>query len=230
MPWKRAAESGKSAGGGPASQPLVIRGSARKRLRAQETKPRLCGQVLRHPKLTIGQRHLLRAALLKRDGRCCALCARRMSKASMTIDHIIARRAGGANVLPNLRLCCKACNVGRHDDPRGDHFTEFSLDSPVPVLEIVENSARTTKTNSLGHSSAASGTAVAASGDVDMPCEDGDPVIVCDEEDRDVIEGDLISCGDDSAGLYFGARSDSRKVANVVLVESSDDEAVCLSE
>lgn len=115
-------------------------GPSRKHLmRLQHKLPRLRGQVMLHPRLTSTQRKGLRDALMKRDGRCCALCACKLSTATMTIDHIIARRAGGANVLSNLRLCCAPCNVSRHDDPRGDHFVEFALDKSPPCVVVLDD-------------------------------------------------------------------------------------------
>lgn len=54
---------------------------------------------------------LTRRALLARDGHRCAYCA---GKAD-TIDHVIPRARGGANVWENVVAACKPCN-NRKDD------------------------------------------------------------------------------------------------------------------
>lgn len=50
------------------------------------------------------------AALVARDGRCCAYCKR---TGALTIDHVIPRSQGGTNDISNLVLACADCNSSK---------------------------------------------------------------------------------------------------------------------
>ncbi len=70
--------------------------------------------------MTSTQRAAAIAALFKRDGLDCWLCRREINpalqypdKLSMTIDHVIEQRNGGADDLENLRLAHNICNSTR---------------------------------------------------------------------------------------------------------------------
>ena len=55
--------------------------------------------------------------LLERDGRLCWLCDRPMIAGKETIEHLLARAAGGTNDLANLVLCHRGCNAHLKDRP-----------------------------------------------------------------------------------------------------------------
>jgi 5-methylcytosine-specific restriction endonuclease McrA len=93
--------------------------------------------VVIHPRLGWRRRVRMREQLVAAHGRCCAICGRVLAAGERTLDHVIPRKGGGANVLSNLRITCERCNVGRRNDPRGDHFALFELDSsPIKLVDL----------------------------------------------------------------------------------------------
>lgn len=52
-----------------------------------------------------------RLAVLERDGHICAYCQQEAD----TVDHVIAKNAGGLDVMANLVAACRTCN-GRKQD------------------------------------------------------------------------------------------------------------------
>lgn len=48
--------------------------------------------------------------LLEEAGRCCIYCGVPLSLRSMTVDHIIPRAKGGANMYSNKACSCQRCN------------------------------------------------------------------------------------------------------------------------
>lgn len=106
--------------------------------------PTFHGRILVHPGLNWSQRQNLRLFLLHRDGRCCAICSRVLTETrglqnSITIDHIVPRKAGGSNDALNLQLACKKCNLGRHFDPRGDHFVCIDLTKSATSVVVISD-------------------------------------------------------------------------------------------
>lgn len=66
-----------------------------------------------------------RRALIKRDGPQCFWCAVPFSSRVLaTLDHIIPRRKGGTDSLPNLVLACTPCNEYRSNPPLGRRRTK----------------------------------------------------------------------------------------------------------
>ena len=57
----------------------------------------------------------LRLEALKRDHFRCVACGDR----ARTVDHIVRRRDGGADALPNLRSLCITCDNRVKEDARG---------------------------------------------------------------------------------------------------------------
>ncbi len=51
--------------------------------------------------------------LLDRFGSVCFWCEKPLSKAELTVDHLIPLSQGGSNNLENLRLACLCCNKKR---------------------------------------------------------------------------------------------------------------------
>lgn len=67
-----------------------------------------------------------RLAIYIRDGFACAYCGRLLkgaAPADITLDHLLARSAGGSNEAVNLVTACRACNCGRQDRPWVDFAT-----------------------------------------------------------------------------------------------------------
>lgn len=52
-----------------------------------------------------------RRNIFERDKNTCQYCGRRISKAELTIDHVVPRSRGGYDCWENLVLACVACNV-----------------------------------------------------------------------------------------------------------------------
>jgi HNH endonuclease len=105
-----------------------VQKNTRRRLAARNS--HLGEEVLRppmHERLVSRERRKMVATLLARDGRCCGICNKVLSRADITLDHIIPRSRGGSNASDNLRILCESCNNGRHDD---NHFTSFDLTVP----------------------------------------------------------------------------------------------------
>lgn len=58
----------------------------------------------------------LRAMVLMRDGARCQLCgAEARDGAKLHVDHVIPWSKGGTTALPNLRVLCNVCNIGKSD-------------------------------------------------------------------------------------------------------------------
>lgn len=47
-------------------------------------------------------------ALIRRDGNQCSICG---ETADLHVDHIVPRMMGGSDLLDNLQLLCKRCNL-----------------------------------------------------------------------------------------------------------------------
>jgi 5-methylcytosine-specific restriction endonuclease McrA len=107
---------------GPVQKYMQRRRAARSNHLGEEVlRPRI------HARLVSKERRKMVANLLARDGRCCGICNKVLSRADFTLDHIIPRSRGGSNASDNLRILCESCNNGRHDD---NHFTSFDLTQP----------------------------------------------------------------------------------------------------
>jgi len=64
-----------------------------------------------------------RLAIYIRDGFGCVYCGRSLRDATpsdVTLDHLLARSAGGDNDARNLVTACKSCNSSRQDRPWAD--------------------------------------------------------------------------------------------------------------
>lgn len=64
-----------------------------------------------------------RLAIYLRDDVACVYCGRSLRDASpsdVTLDHLLARSAGGDNDARNLVTACKSCNSSRQDKPWAD--------------------------------------------------------------------------------------------------------------
>ncbi|MDO9712443.1 HNH endonuclease [Paracraurococcus lichenis] len=61
----------------------------------------------------------LRRAALKRDGHRCTTPGCTSTK-RLTVDHIVSRRAGGANALPNLMTRCIDCDNQVKESANGE--------------------------------------------------------------------------------------------------------------
>lgn len=62
-------------------------------------------------------------AVYLRDGLACAYCGQSVEDGvSLTLDHLVARSAGGAHRVDNLVTACRRCNSVRKDRP----VTEFA--------------------------------------------------------------------------------------------------------
>lgn len=49
--------------------------------------------------------------LFNRDNGMCQYCAKKLSKATLTIDHVLPKSRGGKNTWENMVSCCRSCNV-----------------------------------------------------------------------------------------------------------------------
>ena len=52
-----------------------------------------------------------KAAIVQRDGRACFYCARELSDAEITIEHLVSRQKGGPDHQDNLAIACHPCNL-----------------------------------------------------------------------------------------------------------------------
>jgi 5-methylcytosine-specific restriction endonuclease McrA len=50
----------------------------------------------------------------------CAYCGNRFPLHWLTVDHVLRKKDGGTNVLENLVLACRPCNVYRESQPGSD--------------------------------------------------------------------------------------------------------------
>ena len=49
--------------------------------------------------------------LFNRDNGMCQYCAKKLSKSTLTIDHVLPKSRGGKNTWENMVSCCRSCNV-----------------------------------------------------------------------------------------------------------------------
>lgn len=56
-----------------------------------------------------------RRALVKRDRSMCQYCAKSLSAAQITIDHVVPRSLGGTTSFTNCVVCCFSCNNKKAD-------------------------------------------------------------------------------------------------------------------
>lgn len=76
--------------------------------------------------------------LLARHGPVCAYCERRVTDATITLDHVTPRRGQSAyDRRDNLVLCCKACNGLKKDLS----FLAFLLQRPTRAASLLEYGA-----------------------------------------------------------------------------------------
>jgi len=68
----------------------------------------------------LGNKVSLRDAIIKKRGRCCELCCKRLRYSEMTLDHIVPVSRGGTNKVKNLRILCEPCHVMKTKIDRGD--------------------------------------------------------------------------------------------------------------
>lgn len=59
--------------------------------------------------LTLPQRQ----RIIARDGYRCRYCAKKLTRATLQIDHVQPRRLGGLNTDDNLVSCCRGCNYAK---------------------------------------------------------------------------------------------------------------------
>ena len=52
-----------------------------------------------------------RSSIFKRDGYMCLYCGKILSRAELTLDHILPKSKGGVSSWLNLVSCCKTCNT-----------------------------------------------------------------------------------------------------------------------
>lgn len=57
----------------------------------------------------------LRARIFARDGSRCRYCAKDLTIAQITFDHVVPEAKGGKETFDNLVICCNACNVSKKD-------------------------------------------------------------------------------------------------------------------
>lgn len=72
-----------------------------------------------------------RLAIYMRDGFKCAYCGadlKHAAAASVTLDHLVPRVAGGNNEATNLITACRACNSSRQDTPWMDYATGGAIE------------------------------------------------------------------------------------------------------
>jgi len=61
----------------------------------------------------------LRKACLERAGYRCEVMGPKCQGRAVTADHILSRKAGGQDALPNLRAACRACDNRFREGPTG---------------------------------------------------------------------------------------------------------------
>lgn len=71
----------------------------------------------------------VRFEAFKRDRFTCQYCGKRPPDVTLEIDHVVARREGGADDIHNLTTSCVACNRGKSGVP---------LDKVAPALDEME--------------------------------------------------------------------------------------------
>ena len=79
-----------------------------------------------------------RQRIYARDGWACLWCGRR--HVQLTLDHFLARAAGGDNATGNLLTACSRCNSRRQDRPALTFAAELSgpiVGGPGPVLDRI---------------------------------------------------------------------------------------------
>ena len=81
----------------------------------------------------------LREQVLERDGRACLKCGRR---SWLTMDHIVPIIQGGRDVLENLQVLCKKCNLAKGGTYKGYRIRPIELkivgkiDLPQPPEKV----------------------------------------------------------------------------------------------
>lgn len=61
-------------------------------------------------RIQLRDREVLRDAIARRDGRCCACCG---ETKNLVLDHILPVSKGGLTILPNMQLLCKSCDKAK---------------------------------------------------------------------------------------------------------------------
>jgi 5-methylcytosine-specific restriction endonuclease McrA len=69
-----------------------------------------------HNTMGIGRKSK-RFHLLEKYNYTCQYCGRKAPDVILEIDHIHPKSKGGKDVLENLTVACKDCNIGKHDKP-----------------------------------------------------------------------------------------------------------------
>lgn len=49
--------------------------------------------------------------LFNRDHGMCQYCAKKLTKSTLTVDHVLPKSRGGKNTWENMVSCCRSCNV-----------------------------------------------------------------------------------------------------------------------
>ena len=85
-----------------------------------------------------------RFEIFKRDDFTCIYCGKKPPDVVLSIDHIIARTAGGTDKDSNLVTSCMACNLGKGVDPL-ERYTpsEISLCVNMKVPEALNSFRKT---------------------------------------------------------------------------------------
>jgi 5-methylcytosine-specific restriction endonuclease McrA len=55
----------------------------------------------------------LRMRVIKRDGKTCAYCNKKLTRSQISVDHITPVSKGGTNDLSNLAISCRECNSSK---------------------------------------------------------------------------------------------------------------------
>ena len=61
----------------------------------------------------LSERKRRRLALLEASGWRCAYCSRALKLRTATVDHVVPKSRGGANVRANKVAACKQCNLSK---------------------------------------------------------------------------------------------------------------------
>lgn len=67
----------------------------------------------RAQKLALPNEIVTMADLIERDGSCCYLCGRTLTRRQMTFEHVIPLSRGGHHVKANLKIACRSCNCSK---------------------------------------------------------------------------------------------------------------------